>query len=278
MLKTAKKEIFLIAIWCVLLVMQAKYVQANNYEWKTIPYETKILSNKVFYETLHKPRPANLFKLAYSANDQVCKKILAQMNEGGVDQDNSYISRWWLANKYMPTWNFVIGELDKAPRVEFAEVDIDGDGLTEAVYRDVSMISSMVTSEISIFDKPLPIEKHYFMNSSNQKNNEKFKEASKLLYENPKVGGGWGINFSAVKQKVIDDKFDGKRPTGLQALWGGSMVDEVILVDSVGYLMEISYQPAFEYFNILVYQPVRSGEVQFVCGLAPKVWLMLDDK
>jgi hypothetical protein len=42
--------------------------------------------------------------------------------------------------------------------------------------------------------------------------------------------------------------------------------------------MEIPYTPEIGYFNILVYQPVRSGEVRFVCGLAPTVWLKFDYK
>ena len=111
-----------------------------------------------------KPRPANFFQLAGSANTDLCEATLAAFNErgekplqyhwlsSGVDEvhwllGNSHEVRFQSLEPGKPLYSFT--------GLEYARVDLDGDGMPEHVYRRNIVLGSYLMQELLIASDPL---------------------------------------------------------------------------------------------------------------------------
>lgn len=98
------------------------------------------------------PRPENFYQLAGARDHQLCGKVLAAFNERGQYSGEGDRVRWLLDNSHqvefqrlpsaVPYYDRPDSALYVFPGLEYARVDIDGDGDDEHVYRLNAVLSS----------------------------------------------------------------------------------------------------------------------------------------
>ncbi|PTQ73708.1 hypothetical protein C8K61_101130 [Pseudomonas sp. GV071] len=104
------------------------------------------------------PRPAGSFDLIAGKERKLCRELIDSFNESGSysGEDRVY---WGLENSALLSWNVLETRQDipqsNSPSfnlgLEYMDVDVDGDGVVERVYRKGELLSSRTYQEISIF-------------------------------------------------------------------------------------------------------------------------------
>lgn len=106
----------------------------------------------------NKPRPANSYQLAGSANDKLCNEVLEAFNQPSTFVDGGYDEMyWWLNNPKLVEWQPIDVKYEPTDKsfgigLEYAVVDIDNNGTDEYVYRAGGVLSSNYYHMLGIFD------------------------------------------------------------------------------------------------------------------------------
>lgn len=131
----------------------------NKKEWKYISYQVKKLSMKELERFIKNPRPKDIYDLSYSKNDDKCTELLSIMNMGGgnISQFNG-IASWWLSNNEIAEWHIISSPNIWYQFVENTQVDINGDGNDEFIYRiSTNHGGSSLAQKVRIFDRQVPM-------------------------------------------------------------------------------------------------------------------------
>lgn len=120
-------------------------------------------SDRYFFQ---EPRPANYFQLAGAADPELCAATLAAFNEPGavaflwpfpyVEKQHDSV-RWLLENSHhVPFESLEPGrESYSFSGMDYASIDLDGDGRPEHLYRRNAVVSSEYIQDLMIVAEPL---------------------------------------------------------------------------------------------------------------------------
>jgi hypothetical protein len=110
---------------------------------------------------LFHPRPKNFFQLAGSANDKLCAEVLKAFNEPFNGGRNYSYADWLSDNSRLVRFTPAKDARDAEPwtgvkkALEYAVLDIDGDGRVEYIYRNTRIIHGMAHQDVMIVDYSL---------------------------------------------------------------------------------------------------------------------------
>lgn len=132
--------------------------------YASIRRNVQIKTESIRHRSMQSVRPANSYQLAGASNNELCLEILAAFNEQGTYQGPDSMF-WALENSKAIEWlpidvkrsDLGGGYLERSfgLGVEYAVLDVDGDGSDEYVYRVGDIVSGRSFQSISIFDLSL---------------------------------------------------------------------------------------------------------------------------
>lgn len=272
------------------------FKEVEPVSYASIRRNVQIKTDSVRHRSMRGVRPANSYQLAGAANKELCDEVLAAFNEQGTYQGPDEMF-WVLDNSKMIEWQSIeikhsdLGEGYQQRSfgigLEYAAVDIDGDGDSEYVYRLGRVLSSHYFQSISIYDVKLQdsIEKLAPYTAVCEDVNPKVgceKTVSKIVFAmsrgTPRLKDEWGSTSIDMLGSATDDirsrklifTLDGRRfvrnvPFVTNAYWNIYRVKK-------GAVAVVVSDADFAPPEFLIFAPSKEHSGDLQCVIMPMAW------